>query len=719
MSQEILPPPDMSVNLLLPGVNLADRFLISPSYADPDPTQLQAVNYLGGPPKSAAVGDVDSELHGQVVQRCVDQYMHYTGLLTQPYTKMQEYWKLYLSKKKDRRKEHEKWRANVFVPYPLSGVETMVAAVTDILLSSDPPIQPEAIFEKEEKTAMPIQRLLQYTFTRNSWPTELDLLLRSLAVQGLTIPKLTWAKRSQQVFVQPWHKDIEDWKEAVREAEMRTGQKAPQEPAAFEKWRDLVNTAQYAKVPEMPIPGYKDIVEYEGPVITRDSIFTMRFDPFIERFQDQDCFIQRVVKPRTYIAKRTGPEAWKPFDFKAVEAGLGAYDGQRFTEWQREIQNMMGLEGSVEGDPRYQDACEILEVWRKDAEHPHLLILNRKAIINKPNSHGCYTMPYHHGQMPYFPIRNIPIEGHMLGISEIQPNEGLYKEMNALRDLRLDAVTLSVLPVFLKMSEAGLPELSHLLTPGMVLSAPRADAIQQLIKYQPNIMDAFREIMEIKGDIDETNATPPALRGGASNVGRVSATESERRFNQALLRQKQRVLRIEEELSPAVRMAQMLWLQFGSHKTRVRIAGDDPYLHISRQQLLESLDMDFRFRGASKALNRDLAAQQLMAFAEKFAQWLIPTETRALMRRVYENLGQRGVAEIVSQDGTDFYTAMQQMQQAQQQAMAAGGGQPGPGGPGGPSAPGGPGAPAGAPPAAPPVEGEAAQAVVDASGGAQ
>jgi hypothetical protein len=261
----------------------------------------------------------------------------------------------------------------------------------------------------------------------------------------------------------------------------------------------------------------------------------------------------------------------------------------------------------------------------------------------------------------------------MLGISELQQPEKLYLEMNSLRNLRLDAVTLAVLPAFLKQREVGLPEMQRVLKPGGIIESSRADALQQLTKFGSDIGHAFQELDSIKADIDETNSTPSLLRGSPSTVSRVSATETERRFNQALTRQKQRVLRIEDEMQPMVPQMLQLWYQFGDPIIRLQAGGGDADAigELPRETFMEALELDFRFRGATKALNKELQVQQLLGFLRDNREDLIPRERRALMKRAYETMGQKGGGEIVSEPGTDQLQAQfDQQYQVQQQQLA-------------------------------------------------
>lgn len=684
--------------------------------ANPDPLFDPSDNPMADSYESATLGKLGDELHDSVVRSIVEQESYLRGALAPTFQRFTRYWRLYLSQKDDKRKEGEQWRANVVVPYAYSGVRTMVAAVSDIFNSAEPLIQPDAVAEEHEEDQKAVTRILDYQMRMDRWNLKFDKGLTDAGIQGTWLPKLIHGKRSQRVYVVPNSFDLEDWEKRVHEAEQNTGMQAPdiKDMKGFEIWRNMVNQAKKGKVPEFPMPGFQEIIEYSGPMIAHDPVWQYRYDPFVDDIQMQDVVIHRVVKPKQWWIANSGHGPDKMFDPDQVMVALGeGVDRDRFSEWQNQVAAMMGLAGTNK-DPRYEQAAEGWEVWRKDAQHPYLLLLNRKAVINKPDKSGCYSNPFWHGRYPLFPVHNVPVAGYAHGISEIAPNEPLYHEMNSMRDLRLDAVTLRVLPIFMRMTDSQMPELSRLLQPGMVLPVSRPEGIRNLMDGGMQGVDAaFREIDYIKQDIDETNATPPALRGGAATVGRVSATESERRFSQALVRQKQRVLTIEEGLKPFVDMSLFLWYQFHSSGERIRVGGDDPFVTVRKSMFQEALGMDYRFRGASKALNRDMAAQQLEGFGKLFMPYMVPKEVRALMKRIYDTIGQKGVAEIVSDEGTAQLVAQQAAQQAAAQAP-----QPG-AAPGAPGAPGAAGAPQDPTSAAPQqLQGDAATAMISALSGA-
>jgi hypothetical protein len=594
--------------------------------------------------------------HDKLVHEIEETESFYRQQLTPSFVAMVKRWRLYLADREDRRLPHERWRANTFVPYPFSGTETKVASLCEIMNSTDPPIQAEG-FNSDDKTPRKMERIHAYTLSKNKWAFQQDQAYREMVVQGTAFWKLTWVNRSRKVKVHPTQEQIAAFHEAVEQAVSQGAPPPPEDPAQFEDWRATVNTAHmFGLIPDQPLPagGEQEIVEYRGPQLERPFIGDLRFDPLIEDVQQQRLLIQRIVKPRKWVLDRTGEGPEFKFDPRQVAAAFANTADSRFSEWEEQIAAMLGIPRISEADPSFTDAVELWECWRPDTDVPYPIIMNRKAVINKtPDTH-----PYWHNQLPYIPIRNVPVPRRMMGISDLQQSESLYLEMNVLHNLLLDAVLLAVIPVFTKKRGTGLAESQRTLAPGRFIDVDVHDAIQSLTKFDPGLQWAFRMLLDLKGNIDETNATGPNVRGSAATIGRVSATESQGRLSQALLRTKQQVLRIEEEHQAIPSQAAFLWYQFGEEKVRLRIGGDelamDPFVEMGRGDFLQMLGIDFRFRGGTKSMNRELSAQQLDAWLKTATQAaaLMPSEIRATLAKIYEEQGHKGVGTIITEQGT-------------------------------------------------------------------
>ena len=626
------------------------------------------------------LGAIDSQPHRLAIERVVEEEQFYRDQLSPLFRTMVKNWKLYLGDREDLRLPHEKdWRANVHVPWPYSSVETQVATVSDIIFSNDPPISPDPVGLEDEEIDTKVGRLLDYSMRRMRFRSKFDVSARESAIQSTSVRKALWIDKRVPFQQFPTEEEKDNFDKAVLEAAERGAGAPPNDVDELMIWVDLVNEAgDFGQIPEPPTPGPKEFIQQRGPGWEETPLFDLRFDPMIQDWTDFPIIIQRMVKPSIWVQKRTGDAADFPFDPVNVAAGMAMDQGedQRFSEWELEIADMLGIHRGVMDEPRFRKMVEIWEVWRPGEQYPYQIVLNRKAVINKFPT----EMPYWHHQHPYHPLRNVLLPGKALGLAEMTQMRPLFIEMDTLRNLRIDSITMAILPILLRLKDLGLPEQLRRLIPGMILDVSRIDGIKSLsdnIRIPP---EAFREEDIQKRDVDETQGTQDIVRGSSAPFSRTTATEITNRLDRALGRQKQRVMRIEDELSPTVPQWLMLMNQFAPAEWKVRTGGRDPsknpFQRYSRADFWEGLQQDFRFRGATNSINRELQGQQLQElFARALASpqpVLAPTEARNMLKRIFQTFNQRGMNQIFTPEGDQFVNAQSQlMMQAMLQQMGA------------------------------------------------
>ena len=609
------------------------------------------------------IGNINDPKHDAFVSDIMAAEDAMRLALEDPFMEITEYWKLFLARLEDERLPDEDWRANVHVPYPYSGVETVGSSMVDIMLSSDPPIQVTRVHETEKEFARALEFLYDHVLSMSRWPLTLDMTFRELLVQGSAAMKVVQVNRTSKVNLRASQKDEEVFKASVVEAVKNGAPPAPQEPALFERWRTDINLTNKFNViiPSTPVTGPRTIRRYTGPSIVRIPIWDLRFDPTIEDWHSQPYVAHRLLRTQDWVKSRAGTDPTFPFDPKQVDDCLEGWDGEEISTWQKEVATMMGIEYEKKSSPLTQNLVELLEVYQIDKqETPFAMVLNRKGVINKSMQH-----PFSHAGLPVHLLRNVPIPFQAMGMSEYQQTKSLYIEIDTLRNLRIDAIMLAVLPVFLKAKSVGLPGLTQLLRPGLVMESDNPKGINKLIDM--NIpSEVFREESEGKRDVDETHATESAMRGASATVGRVSATESERRYGRALVRTKGRIVRIETEMDEIPPQIAFLFHQFGDPADIAKITGAAGVIkQFPREKFLDALEMGVRFRGASKALNRDMQAQKLKDFLVTMGSQLNKLsleEVRNVARRWLESMGEKEAAVILSDATT------QQMLEAEKAA---------------------------------------------------
>jgi hypothetical protein len=640
--------------------------------------------------KNQALGGFKDRRNGEAVNRVYSYERAFRSGLQDVYSEAVEHQRLYLSYRKDHRKPWEKkWRAFTLQPYPWVIIEGKIAAMTDVLNSGDPLVQAEGINDDDIIPARKAEKMLDGDLRANRWRLKAENILREAAVLGTTAVKVTW--KHQQTKVMERDPNIEKgFKEFSKIHKAATGEEVPQNPEEYEEWKAEQSErfgVAARDLPEHPGRVVRPVTTFKGPSIDRVSLFDVRYDPLVPEWRNQPMIIQRIVKPKKWVLDLAGSDPSLPFDEESVKMAIEALPEDRLLQWQQEQATMLGLGNAISNWPITKDYCELWEVWdHEDEEHPYKVILNRFAVINKDTQ----GMPYGFGTCPVSLIRNVPQANTCIGISDLKAPKGLFRELWTLRDLRLDAVTLAALGVYTKINEMGIPDVAKVLKPGMSIPVSRQDAIKRLDLGGVH-PDVWREIPELKQEIDDATSVPTNLRGMPATVGRVSASESGQRHSSALSRIKAAATRFEEELYEPLK--QMLYLRYKNTDPEeiIKLAGGSgDYAQMNREELRRAIDMDFHLRGPSKSLNKEMQTQQLMQFFGTFGPILPPHKQLILARETYEVMGLRGGDKIIS----DEEVKMAEEQSAQPPA-------PPPGGEGAPQDPNAQPAPEGAAPAAP------------------
>lgn len=620
----------------------------------------------------AVVGRVGDEEHDKLVKELLEQFDFYSTLLDPMKATMSRYTRLYLGERKDPRKETEKWRSNTWLGDPFHQTETEVSVWISILNSQTPSVSAEGVGTEDEWKALAYTRAIDYFQRQNRWTYQQEQILRKVSFQGWTFVETRWRDIVYDMILPPTKEKRVEYDLAVNEA-MKQGMPQPPDavgdPERFALWNQQARLSP-------PAVGPREVVQYRGPWWQNSSDYDFYFDPFEEDWTQQEVFVKRVLKPWKWLEKNAGPD--KRYDAENLAKCKGKGGGgndQRLSQWDQEIAAKQGLSFNAQ-DPIYKDGAEILEFWRVKEKLPWCVVCNRTGIINnRPDVH-----PYYHKQLPYVPIRNVPFHGRLTGQSSYAQLEKMFTDRVRFRDLLFDMMLISVMPVLLKKRGAGLPDAQKLWSPGMVLDVTDPQAINKAFEAAPGFAQLVQVTQMILQDQNLFLSTGENVRGQQAQVGRVSATESQSRLTQALIRHTQRAVRLEEEFNPILPQALLLVYQKwptddpNLSQLRAKMVGSDeqdPWAdqELTRETFAESLVMDVKFSGASRSRDQALAAQQMKDFLQFGASIqvapgvpaLLGTEVRTGLRRMYRTLGQKGAEEIVSEQGDQTITQLVQM----------------------------------------------------------
>lgn len=582
-----------------------------------------------------------------------------------------EFWDLYLTKRREFRAKGEEWRANMALPDAYANTEAMIANLVSIMLSADPVVQPEGVLDTNMEPAKSVERLLDYAYRKNSFSKWLTKLIRARAIAGTSFYKLTWVEQSHTTTLSRDPKALQRFQLALQTTAQQAGMPTPPdwvtEPEAFELWRKAVNASGRGKVPAIPLDGPQRIVRYRGPKLHVLPLTSVYLDPLIDDMSEQNYVLHRVVKPVKWLEDRVKAGV---YDEAAVAQAMEGWDGRVVEDEETQLANKMGIssDSSAAADPFYSKAIELWDLYQPGTEFPYTLILNRKKVINlRPQE-----MPFLHGEPSVGAVRGVVVPGHFYGLSSLAPARDLFWEKRKLRNLRVDATTLNVLPAYLKLREVGLPEMMHKIRPGALIPVSRPDAISPLTR-DPLPPEAYREPADMDADIADSMGVYASTKGQPASIGRVTGTEFQGRENRAQIRFKLDSLFLEEDLAPINRQMLALFAQMGDDPYIEKVGGPpNPFIELDRTTIIESMDTQWRFRGPNKAINKDMQVQQLLMWVKTFGQSLTPTEFRYAARLILDLLDIRGGTQLVTGQGTaqkqGEYDLAAQTAQLQQQA---------------------------------------------------
>ena len=639
----------------------------------PKTKRLESGYYFEG-----AGAPIEEDARAKAAKEVEEYYNHYLGALQDVFSRTTRHWKIYMSSMKDNRSAHEKWRSTVHVPYAYSGVETAVSTMLDLFFSQNPPFKPEAQGEGFEEVAYKIERWLDFVFRQIRFKREIDLATREMLVQGLAIRKNIFIRKEREIFVQPSIEQAEQFDGELRKAVIEFGLDPPRPEQfeeiedfyeAFEKFRQAANSGG-SRIPELPRVGPRRIINYKGPGWKRISYYSFFYDPLVA-VHDQEVVIQRSIVPLKWIKSRAGKGDEFPFDPEAVEeCSIGDKgDGQRLNQWQEELAQICGVSSGQNLDsPQFKQSAEILESYHIGDKLPYRITMNRTKCINKRKD-----IPWEHGSHPFTILQNVELPFSASSFGDIYQSEGLYKEMNTLRGLRVDAVKISTLPIFAKMKETGMTEMAKRIAPGIIFDTPRGPASIGQVSNVQVPSEAFKELYEIKDDIDTTNATQPLVRGQVG-PSKITATHAERAREGAALRTKQRMFRFEDDMGTTLEQFLSLGHQFYDQEEMNEMGGrigiNPIHEKFKKEDFLQALLMEYAFRAATTSINRELDLQQ--------KKDLFITFVNAQVERFKPHVMARRLLASVDQTMDDVWMTeeeFQQFQQAQAEAQAQAQGQ--------------------------------------------
>jgi len=434
-------------------------------------------------------------------------------------------------------------RGNVHVPEPFKAVESMVPRVHSALFDNEPWHKVVGREMSDDAGAKMMQGLLDYQIYETDLVRRAERVLRTLCMYG-TAPCYTW------------------WRQDLRRVQYRKQRRIPDEkiPGAVKVILESVDR-------EEVIHDHNDF----KPV----SLWDFYAPPLASSVEEAEWAAHRALYNAGMIRAMIAMRLW--------------------VNWE-EIQQLSGNDNVSHDDEFKQRKSYSIGVWDPTAELQtagvgHYEVYERWGLFILDEQEGpvecqivvvqprgkCIPVricrnPYWHGKKPYIVPRYTVVEEEMFGIGVIEPIAKLSIELDAKRQLALQAQHLSCNPILICGDDANIPDEQLNLEPGLVLRAATADGIKALVL--PDVSDAaIKGENLLKADIRETTGVVATMMG-SEGPGGETATEVSRRMNESNVRVKGVIGNFEREFVIPL-MQQWDWnnQQFLNVPKAIRILG--------------------------------------------------------------------------------------------------------------------------------------------------
>ena len=566
----------------------------------------------------AAIMDDDPRI--KAAEDVVERFRVYLDTLQDSFDRAVKWWKWYLTQRKENFKPWEYWRGRVALPWFFEGIETNVAHVQNHFWGTSPPVKPEITLGASPMLEKKMEGWFKYVFRKNRFKAATELAFRETFVQGACFRKNTLIERTRETMIFPSMEQAELFDKQLEGVVMNMGVQPPSPTRYpdresfqkdFESFRQAVNAAG-ASLPEMPVAGPRKVTHYKGPGWKDISYWSYLYD-VSKKHHDQEMTMIHSIVPKSWVEERTGPSEDFAFDPDAVAYALrqgnkatGAYSSSGVNIWEQKLRDSIGQ--TEPGMPVIKDPVELIECFKPLSKIPYRVVLNGCICINKRK-----TIPFEHADIPITPLINHQLPFSSSGISDMAAGESIMKEANKLRGLRLDGVSMSVLPIFARMRDSGLADIAKFIVPGSILDTIRARGSLTQASQVELDMSSFRELSEMRTEVDGSMNSYPQSRGALGPTS-VTATQTERAFQGMNLKVALKIDRVEGDFANLPSQWLSIAHQFYgpdeiSKLTKDLLAGAmEPY---TVEDFMQAIEMDWEFAGSRTQANKELEIQNL------------------------------------------------------------------------------------------------------------
>lgn len=488
------------------------------------------------------------------------------------------------------------WQANIFVPYAFSTIETIVPR----LVAGRPQIDVMPREEGDTDYARVQNYLVDYQWDQCDMDKLLPDIVRQMLIYGTSVVKVYWDKKVETV-----EEEIEI------------------DPDFPELGSQKVEVEKTTK---------------NQPVVEMVDLYDFFWDP--KGFDIDSC---------GWVAHRT----YRSYDYLIKMQKQGLYKNVNLLEKDKtrpfkgetdKITRTTALgttdPQSVSGDSDKEANIELIEYWE---DNRVVTIANRTVVIRDDKN------PFAHGKKPFVRFVDQSVPKEFCGIGELEPIETLQKELNDMRNQRMDNASLILNRMWLVQNGANVDEDELVSDVGGVIHTDKIEGVQAL--YPPEIPNSsYREETLIKADIQQTTGITDYTKGIASDaLANETATGISMMQEAGNARIKLKMMNIEMGIREIGELFISLNKQFIDEETVIRILGEGSprWLLVKPSEIKDNFDL--MVESAPRLLENDaIAKRQALELFQMFANDPLIDQLE-LRRYILEAFNAKNIDKLLGQ----------------------------------------------------------------------
>jgi len=511
------------------------------------------------------------------------------------------------------RKKYD-YKANLFVPYSFWVIETEMPRIISTIFASSPFVEVVPREQSDVGNADAVEKLLDFQLMTKIGivPKMVNLVKQSL-IYGTSVAKVYWRKETRKRKV----KKMVSVQNPIIDSftSMVTGWEAGQ--------REETVTGEYTY--------------YDDPDIDVIDLYDFYKDPGANSIEEARWCIHRTIVPLDHLKDHEkkvdnfGNESGVYINIDKVEDDFRGTDSAVSKRLQT-----IGLDDIYKSQDKKTKMVELLEYWENERV---IVVANRKTVIRDEET------PYWHMNKPFIEVVDQPVPQEFYGIGELEPIESLQREMNDLRNQRMDNVNLILNRMMLIRRGAGIDRIIS--QPGGKIMTNDMNAFQFL--QPPDVTaSSYNEAGEIGKDIQNVTGVT-SYASGINESGQTKTAGGINIMQQAASARFNLKIRLIESmfLEPMCRMIIALDQQFIDKGRSIRILGEGKAAEI-RQIRPEEIQGEYDFTPVGSAMqgNREIRLQQMIGLKKVLAD--DPTIKQGnFNKRILKYSGEPAVEELV------------------------------------------------------------------------